>query len=101
MTLRIAGAASAPMPVLMRVRRSRRRSLVRYLRMAAPWRLLGIGSAVDLKARAEVYHIPAAARRGEQGPCLIRTPSGGRSAAGAASIPASLRARPHAVPPAA
>src|SRR5882672_9578126 len=63
MTLRIAGAASAPRLVLMRVRRSRRRSLIRYLLMAAP----GDRVSGSPEVRDEVYHIPAPARCGEAG----------------------------------
>src|SRR5882724_6266042 len=63
MTLRIAGAASAPRLVLMRVRRSRRRSLIRYLLMAAP----GDRVSGSPEGRDEVYHIPAPARCGEAG----------------------------------
>src|SRR3954470_20979458 len=57
-TLTIAGTASAPRPDLMRVRRSRRRSPIRYLLMATPLAAPGGRSAVDLKLESEVYHIP-------------------------------------------
>src|SRR3954447_6274187 len=69
MTLRIAGAASAPTPVLMRVRRSRRRSLARYLLIATPLAAPRIGSAVDVKIETEVYHILTPARCREAGRC--------------------------------
>src|SRR5882672_7736667 len=74
MTLRIAGAASAPMPVLMRVRRSRRRSLIRYLLMAAPVAAPGDRVSGSPEGQEEVYHIPPPCDVEKQGAAPHPTP---------------------------